>query len=308
MRKDYTLEKRKYIIGGFIVVIVIIFIIRLFSLQVMDSRYKEFADSNAFMRKTLYPSRGMIRDRNGELVVYNQPAYDVMMIPRNVQEFDTVDFCNTLNITKEQFMKRLLDMKDRRLNPGYSAYTPQRFITHISAQDYGRLQEKLYRYPGFFIQQRILRQYMYSAAANVLGNIREVSARDIERDNYYASGDYCGDLGVEKSYEEHLRGTKGVEILIRDAYGRIQGKFEDGAHDVAPVSGRDLTLSLDIKLQKYGEELMANKIGAIVAIEPSTGEILAMVSSPTYDPKILVGRERGKKLRYSEGRLLQAAL
>ncbi len=294
MRKDYTLEKRKYIIGGFIVVIVIIFIIRLFSLQVMDSRYKEFADSNAFMRKTLYPSRGMIRDRNGELVVYNQPAYDVMMIPRNVQEFDTVDFCNTLNITKEQFMKRLLDMKDRRLNPGYSAYTPQRFITHISAQDYGRLQEKLYRYPGFFIQQRILRQYMYSAAANVLGNIREVSARDIERDNYYASGDYCGDLGVEKSYEEHLRGTKGVEILIRDAYGRIQGKFEDCAHDVAPVSGRDLTLSLDIKLQKYGEELMANKIGAIVAIEPSTGEILAMVSSPTYDPKILVGRERGK--------------
>ncbi len=227
MRKDYTLEKRKYIIGGFIVVIVIIFIIRLFSLQVMDSRYKEFADSNAFMRKTLYPSRGMIRDRNGELVVYNQPAYDVMMIPRNVQEFDTVDFCNTLNITKEQFMKRLLDMKDRRLNPGYSAYTPQRFITHISAQDYGRLQEKLYRYPGFFIQQRILRQYMYSAAANVLGNIREVSARDIERDNYYASGDYCGDLGVEKSYEEYLRGIKGVEILIRDAYGRIQGKFED---------------------------------------------------------------------------------
>lgn len=297
MRKDYNLEKRKYIIGGFIVVIVVIYLIRLFNLQVMDGDYKIFADSNAFMRKTLYPSRGMMRDRNDKLVVYNQPAYDVMMIPKNVQEFDTLDFCRTLNITKEQFLKRIADMKDKRLNPGYSSYTPQKLITHISAQDYGRLQEKLYRFPGFFIQQRILRQYMYSAAANVLGNIREVSQRDIERDNYYASGDYCGDLGVEKSYEEYLRGEKGVEILIRDAYGRIEGKYDDGAHDIPPVSGRDIKLSLDIDLQMYGEQLMQNKIGAIVAIEPSTGEILAMVSSPTYDPKLLVGRERGSNYK-----------
>lgn len=294
MRKDYQLEKRKYVIGGFIALIVVIFMIKLFSLQVMDSNYKQFADSNAFMRKTIYPSRGMMRDRNDKLVVYNQPAYDVMMIPKNVQEFDTIDFCRTLNITKEQFMKRLADMKDKRLNPGYSAYSPQKFITHISAQDYGRLQEKLYRFPGFFIQQRILRQYMYAGAANVLGNIREVNAKDVEHDNYYAAGDYCGDLGVEKSYEEYLRGEKGVEILIRDAYGRIQGKYEDGAHDLPPVTGKDLKLSLDIDLQMYGEELMKNKIGAIVAIEPATGEILAMISSPTYDPRLLVGRERGK--------------
>lgn len=294
MRKDYRLEKRKYVIGGFITIIVIIYLIRLFNLQVMDSNYKQFADSNAFMRKTLYPSRGMMRDRKDRLVVYNQPAYDIMIIPKNVQEFDTLDFCATLNITKEQFLKRVADMKDRRLNPGYSSYTPQRFITHISAKDYGRLQEKLYRFPGFFIQQRILRQYMYSAAANVLGNIREVSQRDIERDPYYTAGDYCGDLGIEKSYEEYLRGEKGVEILIRDAYGRIKGKYDNGDHDVAPVSGRDLKLSIDIELQAYGEKLMQNKIGAIVAIEPSTGEILAMVSSPTYDPKQLVGRERGK--------------
>lgn len=164
MRKDYNLEKRKYIIGGFIVLIVAIYLVRLFNLQVMDGDYKIFADSNAFMRKTLYPSRGMMRDRNDKLVVYNQPAYDVMMIPKNVQEFDTLDFCNTLNITKEQFLKRIADMKDKRLNPGYSSYTPQKLITHISAQDYGRLQEKLYRFPGFFIQQRILRQYMHSAA------------------------------------------------------------------------------------------------------------------------------------------------
>ena len=275
-------------------IIVIIYIIRLFSLQVIDTRYKAFADSNAFMRKTLYPSRGMMRDRNDKLVVYNQPAYDVMIIPRDVQMFDTLDFCQTLSITKEQLEKRFADMKDRRLNPGYSAYTPQKLITHISAQDYGRLQEKLYRFPGFFIQQRILRQYTRSTAANVLGNIREVSARDIERDSYYASGDYTGDLGVEKSYEEYLRGQKGVEILIRDAYGRIKGKYDDGAHDLPPLSGKDTKLSLDIDLQEYGERLMANKIGAIVAIEPATGEILAMVSSPTYDPKKLVGRERGK--------------
>lgn len=294
MRKDYRLEKRKYVIGGFIILIVLIYIVRLFNLQVMDDRYKEFADSNAFMRKTLYPSRGMIRDRNDKLVVYNQPAYDVMLIPRNVVEFDTADFCRTLEITREQFDKRLRDMKDRRLNPGYSAYTPQKFITQISAQDYGRLAEKLYRFPGFFIQQRILRQYTRPVAANVLGNIREVSQREIERDNYYTRGDYCGDLGVEKSYEQYLRGVKGVEILMRDAYGRIQGKYENGAFDEAPVSGRDLKLSLDIDLQEYGEQLMVNKIGAIVAIEPSTGEILAMVSSPTYDPRLLVGRDRGK--------------
>ena len=294
MRKDYRLEKRKYVVGGFIVLIVLIYIVRLFDLQVMDDRYKGFADSNAFMRKTLYPSRGMIRDRNEKLIVYNQPAYDVMLIPRNVTPFDTADFCRTLEITREQFDKRFRDMKDKRLNPGYSAYTPQKFITQISAQDYGRLAEKLYRFPGFFIQQRILRQYTRPVAANVLGNIREVSQKEIERDEYYSRGDYCGDLGVERSYEPYLRGIKGGEILMRDAYGRIQGKYENGAFDEAPVSGRDLKLGLDLDLQEYGEQLMVNKIGAIVAIEPATGEILAMVSSPTYDPRLLVGRERGK--------------
>lgn len=297
MRKDYKLEKRKYVIGGFLIVIALIYIIRLFNLQVCDDRYKDFADSNAFLRKAQYPSRGLMFDRNGELVVYNQPAYDVMMIPRDVQEFDTIDFCRTLNITREQFDKRLVDMKDRRINPGYSSYTPQKFITHLSAQDYGRLQEKLYRYPGFFIQKRILRQYNHISAANVLGNIREVSAKDIEKDDYYTAGDYCGDLGVEKSYEKYLRGQKGVEILIRDAHGRIQGKYEDGAHDIAPISGKNLKLSIDIELQKYAESLMVNKIGAVVAIEPQTGEILAMVSSPTYDPTMLVGRQRGTNYR-----------
>ena len=294
MRKDYKLEKRKYVIGGFILVIALIYLFRLFGLQIQDDKYKDYADNNAFLRKTVYPSRGMIYDRNDSLVVYNQPAYDVMMIPRDVHDFDTLDFCRTLSITPEEFQARITAMKNSR---SYSSYTPQTLITHLSAKDYGKLQEKLYRYPGFFIQKRILREYAYDAAANVLGNIREVSEADIERDDYYQPGDYCGDLGIEKSFDRYLRGVKGKEILIRDARGRIRGRFEDGARDVAPVSGKDLKLSIDIKLQEYAESLMVNKIGAVVAIEPKTGEILVMVSSPTYSPKMLVGRSRGKNYR-----------
>ncbi len=290
MRKDYRLEKRKYVIGGFIIVIVIIYIFRLYSLQ-LDDKYKNSAENNAFLRKTVYPSRGLIYDRNGKLVVYNQPAYDVMMTPRDVQEFDTIDFCETLNITREQFDKRISDM---RKSAGYSSYVPQTFISQLSAEDYGRLQEKLYRYPGFFIQKRILRQYNYLAAANVLGNIREVSPKDIENDPYFERGDYMGDLGVERSYDSYLRGIKGKEILIRDVNGRIQGRYADGANDIPAKSGKNLTLSLDIDLQQYAESLMVNKIGAVVAIEPQSGEILAMVSSPTYDPTKLIGRQRGK--------------
>ena len=297
MRKNYNLEKRKYVIGGFIALIALIYLVRLFDLQINDGKYKQSADSNAFLKKTVYPSRGLIYDRNGELVVYNQPAYDVMMIPRDVQPFDTLDFCSTLNITPESLRKRFADMRDKRLNPGYSSYTPQKLITQLSSEDYGRLQEKLYRFPGFFIQKRILRQYNHASAANVLGNIREVNATDIKNDDYYAPGDYTGDLGVEKSYEPYLRGHKGVEILIRDARGRIQGRYEDGANDVAPISGRDLRLSIDIKLQEYAESLMVGKRGAVVAIEPSTGEILCLVSSPTYDPRLLVGRQRGENYR-----------
>ena len=297
MRKNYNLEKRKYVIAAFILIIAAIYGWRLYDLQINDSRYKQSADTNAFLKKTQYPSRGLIYDRNGELVVYNQPAYDVMLIPRDVREFDTLGFCQTLNITREELDRRIAAMKDKRKNPGYSSYTPQVLLTHLSAQDYGRLQEKLYRYPGFFIQKRILRQYNHIAAANVLGNIREVNGDDVKRDAYYQAGDYTGDLGVERSYEPYLRGHKGVEILIRDAHGRIQGRYEDGRHDIAPVSGRDLKLSLDIKLQEYAESLMVGKRGAVVAIEPSTGEILCMVSSPTYDPTLLVGRERGKNYR-----------
>lgn len=294
MRKDYKLGKRKYVIGGLITIIVIVYIFRLFNLQVVDSTYKNDADTNAFLRKAVYPSRGIIYDRNGNVVVFNRPAYDVMIIPRDVQEFDTLDFCATVGITPEQLRRRIIEMKDRHTNPGYSTYTPQTLLTHLSAEDYGRLQEKLYRFPGFFIQKRILREYNYDCASNVLGNIREVSPSDIERDSYYSRGDYTGDLGVEKSYERFLRGEKGEEILIRDAHGQIQGRYRDGAEDKKAISGKDITLSIDIDLQLYAESLMVNKIGAIVAIEPATGEILAMVTSPSYSPSLLVGRQRGE--------------
>ncbi len=294
MRKDYRLEKRKYVVGGFLLVIAVIYVARLFALQISDSKYKDYADNNAFLKKTVYPSRGLIYDRNDSLVVFNQPAYDVMMIPRDVHDFDTIDFCQTLQITPAQLRERLADM---RASSSYSSYTPQTLLTHLSARDYGRLQEKLYRYPGFFIQKRILRQYNYDCSGNLLGNIREVSQADIDRDEYYERGDYCGDLGIEKSYDKFLRGVKGKEILIRDARGRIRGRYEEGAHDIAPVSGRDLKLSIDINLQRYAESLMVNKIGAVVAIEPKTGEILAMVSAPSYKPASLIGRQRGKNYK-----------
>lgn len=294
MRKDYKLEKRKYVIGGFICLIVLIYIIRLYNLQVGDDKYKTSADSNAFLERIIYPARGLIYDREGRLVVFNQPAYDVMLIPKDVGQFDTVALCQVLGMTREQLDDKWREMKDPRKNPGYSSYTPQKLISQLSQQDYGRLQEKLHLFPGFFIQKRNIRQYNYACGANILGNIREVSAADIEKDRYYRSGDFTGDLGVERSYEQALRGVKGSEILMKDALGRIKGKYEDGVHDIAPKSGRNLTLSIDFELQKYGEQLMAGKMGAIVAIEPSTGEILCLVTSPGYDPSMLVGKNRGK--------------
>lgn len=290
----YTLENRRYVIGGAVILLVLIFIVRLFFLQIVDNDYKAWADSNAFLKKTLYPSRGMMYDRTGKLLVFNQPAYDIMLIMREVQPFDTLDFCNILGITHEQFAKRIADIKNRRLNPGYSSYVPQVFMNQLSAQEYGVLQEKLYKFPGFYIQNRTIREYEHPYAAHVLGNIGEVNRKDIENDNYYVQGDNSGRSGIERSYEKELRGVKGVEILLRDAHGRIKGRYEDGKHDVAPVSGKSLTLSLDMDLQAYGEKLMQNKLGGIVMIEPATGEVLCMVSAPTFDPSILVGRQRGK--------------
>ncbi len=287
-------ENRKYVIGGIASVIILILIIQLFNLQILSDEYKDFADSNAFYKKTLYPARGTISDRNGNLLVYNQPTYDVVYIPREVEPFDTLDFCNILGITPELMRKRIQDIKNKRLNPGYSSYTLQTFMTQLTMQEYGLLQENLYKFPGFDIQNKALRQYNYPNAAHILGYVAEVNKTQIEEDKYYVRGDFGGKSGVENSYEQILRGEKGVEILLRDAHGRIiPGKYEDGIHDKPPVSGKNLKLAIDIELQAYGEYLMQNKIGSIVMIEPATGEILCMVTSPTYDPSLLLGREFG---------------
>lgn len=289
------LANRKYVIGGIATAIVAIYIIRLLNLQLMGDDYKRNADSNAFLKKIEYPSRGIIRDRTGELLVYNQPAYDIMVVMNEEKgRIDTTEFCNTLGITKEFFKQRMDDIKDRTKNPGYSRFTQQLFMSQLSNEEFSSFQEKLYRFPGFYIQRRSIRQYLYPNAAHVLGDVAEVSQSDIDGDDYYQPGDYIGKIGVEKSYEKELRGEKGVQILLRDSRGRIQGKYHDGAYDKRPVAGKDLTLSIDLKLQQLGERLLEGKIGSIVAIEPSTGEILCMVSSPTYDPRLMVGRQRGK--------------
>ena len=293
-RTKYIYESRRYIINTAVICIVIIFVARLVSLQIVDNEYKKWADSNAFLNKTLYPARGVIYDRNDKLLVYNEPSYDVMLIMREIQAFDTLDFCRTIGITKEFFDKRIADIKNRSLNPGYSAYTPQDFMSQLSINECGVLQEKLYKFPGFYIQYRTIRNYEYPNAALLLGNIGEVSKRDIENDNYYVPRDFSGRAGVEHRYEKILRGEKGIEILLRDARGRIKGKYKDGIEDVAPVAGKNLKLAIDIELQAYAEQLMQNKLGSVVMIEPETGEILCLVTSPSYDPALLVGRQRGR--------------
>ena len=293
MRHD--LDYRKFVIGGIAIVIVIVYTVRLFVLQIMSDDYRKSADSNAFLKKIEYPSRGVISDRNGELLVYNQPAYDIMVVMNEAKDrLDTLEFCQALGISKAYFIRRMNEIKDRSKNPGYSRFTQQLFMAQLSNNDFSVFREKLFRFPGFYIQQRSIRQYQYPYAAHVLGDVAEVSESDIENDDYYQAGDFIGKLGIERYYEKQLRGEKGVQILLRDAHGRIKGKYQNGMYDSRPVAGKDLTLSLDIKLQALGERLLEGKIGSIVAIEPATGEVLCMVSSPTYDPRLMVGRQRGK--------------
>ena len=287
---DYNLEKRKYVIAAIATLIVAVYILRLFTLQITSEDYKKSADSNAFLKKVDFPSRGIIRDRNGQLLVYNQPSYDIMVVMNEVKErLDTAELCLVLDITREEFDRRMATIKK---TPNYSRFTQQLFLPQLSDKDFSIFQEKMYRFPGFYVQRRTIRQYQYPYAAHVLGDVGEVSPSDIEDDDYYQPGDYIGKLGVERSYERQLRGEKGVKILLRDAHGRIKGSYQDGAFDRKPVPGKALTLGIDYKLQALGERLLEGKIGAIVAIEPQTGEVLCMVSSPTYDPQMMVGRKR----------------
>ena len=289
-----TFQNRRYVITGIISIVVFIYIVRLFSLQILEDKYKEGAESNALLRKIHYAPRGLIYDRNQELLVYNKPTYDIMLIMHEIKGLDTLALCKDLNITSDYFNQRIAEIKDRRKNLGYSPYTPQRFMWHLDTKEIATMQQSIYKYPGFYIQNRTLREYSYPVAAHLLGNVGEVSSQMIEKDKYYKQGDYAGRDGVEYTYEKQLRGEKGVEILLRDSKGRIKGKYEDGEEDVAPKTGTNLTLTIDIHLQTLAERLLNGKIGSVVAIEPSTGEILALASNPTFDPSVLVGRQRSE--------------
>lgn len=296
--KDYELEKRRLVIAGVAVVIVVVYIIRLFTLQIMSDDYRKSADSNAFLKKVEFPSRGVIRDRKGKLLVFNQPSYDIMVVENEQRgRLDTLELCKALNITRSFFEKRMEEIKDRTKNPGYSRFTQQLFISQLSDTEFSAFQEKLFRFPGFYIQRRNVRQYKYSFGAHVLGDVAEVSKADVEEDDYYQPGDYIGKLGIERSYEKELRGQKGIQILLRDAHGRIKGRYKDGQYDQRPRPGKDLQLGIDADLQALGERLMEGKLGAIVAIEPKTGEVLCMVSSPTYDPHVMIGKARSDAQR-----------
>lgn len=294
-RPDYSY--RRLVIGGISILIVVIYAIRLFSLQIMSEDYRRTADSNAFLKRVQYPSRGLIYDRNGKLVVYNEVSYDVMIITNEAKNhLDTLAFCDALGITRDQFLERMDEIKDSHKNPGYSRFTQQLFMGQLDKETFLSFRERMFRFPGIYVRKRTIRQYQYPNGAHVLGDVGEVSQNDIDEaeDKYYGRGDYIGKLGVERSYEKYLRGIKGIQIMIRDARGRVKGHYRDGKMDRRAVAGKNITLSIDIELQALAERLMKGKIGSIVAIEPSTGEVLCMASAPSYDPRGMIGKQRSK--------------
>ena len=281
--------KKTGLLSFIIIFIGIVFIIRLFYLQVLNNSYNIPTLNNSAVKVTYdYPERGYVYDRNGVLLVANQLSYDIMIIPREVKPLDTIEFCNLLKITKEDFIKKF----DRAIR--YSTRIPSTFLAQLSKTDYAYLQEKMHKFKGFYIQKRSLREYPINSAANVLGYISEVNEGMIEKNPYYQLGELIGTAGVEKTYENILRGTKGVKFIQRNRFNKEIGPFKNGIYDTLPIPGNDVTLTIDSKLQQYGEALMANKRGGIVAIEPSSGEILALVSMPTYNPNLMVGRGRSK--------------
>ena len=279
---------RKSLLPILVLSVGIIFIGRLFYLQIYSTDNYDIYEDNAIRKVFTYPKRGYIYDRNKTLLVSNQPSYDVMIIPREVRQLDTLEFCNLLKISKEYFINKY------KKTSKYSTRIPSVFIAHLSKEDYGYLSEKIRKYKGFYIQKRNLREYNTTIGANVLGYVAEVNRKNILNDNYYLKGDIIGKQGVEKSYEKYLRGIKGIEFIQKDRFNRDIGRYKEGSMDIASISGKDLTITIDAALQEYGEVLMENKKGAIVAIEPKSGEILSLVSSPSYNPNLLVGRKRSK--------------
>ncbi len=280
--------KRKYLIIGIFCAAALTIVLRLFYIQVIDVSYKISASSNVLRRVINYPARGLIYDRNGKLLVFNQAAYDVLVIPKELKPFDTLGFCHIAGIEKEELVT---EIKKAIL---YSKVKPTPVVKQLSSQRYAMLQEHLFRYPGFYIQARTIRQYPENIASHVIGYVGEADQRVINSNPYYESGDYIGRTGIESAYEEYLRGVKGISYMMVDVHNRIKGSFEKGKHDTAAVIGKNLISTLNKDLQNYGERLLKGKIGSIIAIEPSTGEILMMASSPSFDPSLFVGREGSK--------------
>ncbi|NMC41235.1 MAG: penicillin-binding protein 2 [Bacteroidales bacterium] len=285
--KDRFLNRR-IIIGAIVVVSALVLLIRLFSIQVVDTSYRVSADNNVLRYVTQYPARGLIYDRNGKLMVYNQAAYDLMVIPVQVSLQDTAGFCQSLGITRSYFLERM------KAAVNYSRRAPSVFLKQISAETYAAFQEKMFMYPGFYVQPRTLRKYSRPVAPHALGYVSEVDESIIRKNPYYKSGDYIGTTGIEEAYEEELRGRKGVKIFLVDVYGRVKGSYEEGRFDTTAVQGKDIISTIDLDLQEYAESLMKGKSGSVVAVQPSTGEILTLVSSPWYDPGLLVGRIRSE--------------
>ena len=286
MRNQY--QERSTVIRIIFLTVGIIFIVRLAFMQVFDSEYRRQADRQALRAITQFPARGLIYDRNGELLVYNEAVYDLMVIPRMTKGLDTNMFCRVMGITRDEFDARM------RKACKYSTYSASPFMKQVSKEEYGSWENSLYKFRGFYVQQRTLRVYDKPIAAHVLGYVGEVDQSEIDADKFYKQGDYIGKSGLEKSYEEVLRGIKGKRIMQVDVHNREIGSYMNGAYDTMAVEGGNLYTTLDASLQEYAEGLMANKRGCIVAIEPSTGEVLAMVSAPGYDPNLLVGRVRGE--------------
>jgi penicillin-binding protein 2 len=280
-----NLSDRKVVIALIFIVVGLIFIIRLFNVQIINDKYKIDSDQNVLREVIQYPARGLIYDRNGILLVYNEAAYDLMVVPRLVKEMDTLAFCQLLGIKLEDFRTKFYKAKN------YSRYKPSVFEKEISSKEYAKIQEKLFGYPGFYAQTRTLRKYPRESAAHVLGYIGEVDQNIIDNDHYYKSGDYIGKSGIELSYESLLRGKRGVKRVLVDVHNREKGSYLDGELDTLAVTGETIHLTIDAVIQEYGEKLMQNKRGSIVAIEPQTGEILALISAPAYNPNLLVGRD-----------------
>lgn len=278
---------RSRVVKLIFIVVGVLFVGRLAMLQLFDPTYRRLADQQALRNVTQYPARGFIYDRKGRLLVHNEAVYDLMVIPRMVKDLDTAYFCQCLGITRDDFVQRM--QKARK----YSPYSASIFMKQISKEEYAKFENKMFRFKGFYISQRTLRIYDRPIAAQVLGYVGEVDQGDLDRDPYYKQGDYIGKSGLEKSYEDVLRGVKGKRVMHVDVHNREIGPYAGGVYDTLPVEGWNLYTSIDADLQQYAEELMANKRGCVVALEPSTGEVLAMVSAPCYDPNLLVGRIRG---------------